>query len=286
MHAPLTGDARETIGILAGNGRLPIDLAERIAADGRRPFVIGIRSEADDAIEAFDHRWLDWGRFGLVFDVLRAVDARRLLFVGGIARRPDLGARHMDWTTVKILPSLLAMLVAGDDTILSGLLALFEKNGFELLAVPAIAPDLMLAEGACHGPGAKRHELEQLRRAAKVVRTLGPFDVGQAVVVCGKRVVAVEGVEGTDAMLHRVMRLRDEGRLSDRRDGVLVKVPKPGQDLRVDLPTIGPRTILNAAAAGLTGIGGEAGTTIVIDADEVAMLAARHQIFVHGMARR
>lgn len=282
MHASLE---RETIGILAGNGRLPTDLAARIAADGRRPFILGITGEAERNIEAFDHLWLDWGRFGRVFDLLRGEGARRLLFVGGIRRRPDISLRHLDWTTARALPALLPRLMAGDDAILSGVLQLFGNEGFELLAVPQIAPDLVLGEGTAHGPAPSAREREQLERAAAVVRTLGPFDVGQAVVVCGTRVVAIEGVEGTDAMLDRVTRLRDEGRLSDRRDGVLVKVTKPGQDLRVDLPTIGPRTVLNARAAGLTGIGGEADATLVLDEAEVARLAREHRVFIHGLPR-
>ena len=285
MHAEVRRGGSETIGIVAGNGRLPTDLAERISLDGRHPFVVGIRGEAETSIERFDHQWLDWGRFGSVFNLLRARHAKRLLFVGGIARRPDLHLRHLDWTTAKALPSLLAMLMAGDDTILSGVLSLFEKEGFELLSVPQVAPELMLPLGGAFGPRAGAGALEQMARAAEVVRALGPFDVGQAVVVCGTRVVAIEGVEGTDATLERVVHLRDTGRLSDRRDGVLVKVPKPGQDMRVDLPTIGPRTIVNAAAAGLTAVGGEAGSTIVLDMERVRALADTHRISVQGLER-
>lgn len=282
MHAPI---GRETIGIIAGNGRLPTDLAERIAAGGRRPFIVGIRGEADPAVGRFEHRLLDWGRLGTVFKLFRNEGARRLLFVGGVTRRPELTLRHLDWTTVQALPSLVAMLASGDDTILSGVVAMFEREGFELLAVPTMAPELMLASGDTYGPRVGRRELKQIDLGADVVRTLGRFDVGQGAVVCGMRVVAVEGVEGTDTMLRRVSDLRDAGRLSDRRDGVLVKVAKPRQDLRVDLPTIGPRTIMNAAAAGLTAVACEAGTTIVLDAGHVASLANDHRIAVHGLGR-
>lgn len=286
MHASVRATPRETIGIFAGNGSLPIELGRRIREDGRRPFVIGIEGEADLAIEEFDHRWLDWGRFGHVFDLLKEEHAERLLFVGGIKRRPDLRLRHLDWTTTKVLPSLLSMLASGDDTILSGVLKLFAEEGFELLSVPQIAPDLMLERGHAIGPRLAKTAREQVDRAADLIRTLGPFDVGQAAVVCGRRVVAIEGVEGTDAMLERVGRLRDDGRLGDRRDGVLVKVPKPGQDLRVDLPTIGPRTIMLAAAAGLTAIAGEAETTIVLDRERTADLAGRHRITIFGLDPR
>lgn len=273
----------ETIGILAGNGSLPFAVAERVRADGRRPFLVGIADEAEEHIESFDHRRVNWGRFGSVFQILEGQGARRLLFVGGIARRPDLKVRHLDIETVRALPSLLRMLASGDDTILSGVLNLFEQRGFEVLSVPDIAPDLVLDTGRVFGPVPTSAEKRQMDLASRFLDSTSHFDVGQGVVVCGTRIVAVEGVEGTDAMLDRVRRLRDEGRLSDRRDGVLVKLPKRGQDMRVDLPTIGPRTIMGAAAAGLKGVAGASGSTVLLDRDEVEELSERHSIFVRAV---
>ena len=270
----------ETIGILAGSGSLPVAVAERIAADGRRPFIVGIADEADDEIEHFDHRRVDWGRLGSVFELLEGEGANRLLFTGGIARRPDLKLHRLDSETARVLPSLLRMLSSGDDTILSGVLNLFERRGFRVLSVPDVAPDLVLDAGKAFGPTPSTNEQAQIALASRMLAATAPFDVGQGVVVCGKRIVAVEGVEGTDAMLDRVRDLRDEGRLSDRRDGVLVKLPKHGQDMRVDLPTIGPRTIMGAAAAGLRGVAGAGGSTILLDREKVQALAERHGVFV------
>lgn len=267
-----------TVGIVAGNGTLPTEIAEAVTASGRRPFIVAIADEAEDAVNRFDHERLDWGRFGNLFKVLEREDARDVVFAGGVRRRPNLRLRHLDWTTVKAVPSLLVMLMSGDDGILSGLARMFEERGFAMRGVGDVAPELLLDEDLGRVSATAR---EQIALGTGIVRALGPFDVGQGAVVCGKRAVAVEGLEGTDSMLERVERLRDEGRLKDDRDGVLVKVPKPGQDRRMDLPAIGPRTVLRARAAGLRGIAGEAGGMVVLERERTRTLAREHGLFLH-----
>ena len=281
MHAaPLAPGPGGTLGIVAGNGTLPLEIAEAVQARGGRPFVVGIEGEAEDGIRRYDHRRLGWGHLGRLFRLLEAENARDVIFAGGVARRPRLGPRDLDLATTRVLPRLLVMLMSGDDTILSGLARMFEERGFTMRGVADVAPELLLDAGNAVGrPGAKARE--QVAFGMEIVRALGRFDLGQAVVVCGRRAVAVEGVEGTDAMLRRVEELRDGGRLRDDRDGVLVKVPKPEQDRRVDLPAIGPATIVNARAAGLRGIGAEAGGLVLLERERTLELARRHGVFLH-----
>ena len=269
---------RRTVGIIAGNGTLPIEIAEALAARGERPFIVGIADEPSDAIAAFDHVRLDWGRFGNLFSLLEGESVHDVVFAGGVRRRPKLRLRHLDWTTVKAVPSLVALLMSGDDSILSGVAEMFEEHGFRMCGVADVAPSLLLTKstGSVRSP-------EQIELGVAIVRALGPFDVGQGAIVCGKRAVAVEGLEGTDAMIERVEELRATGRLRDERDGVLVKVPKPGQDRRFDLPAIGPHTVTRARAAGLRGIAGEAGGMIVLERERTERLLRTHGMFLHAV---
>lgn len=270
-----------TVGIVAGNGTLPIEIARTLRGNDIRPFIVGIADEADDAIGAYDHRRLEWGRLGNLFRLLEGEGARRVIFAGGVHQRPTMRPDRLDLTTIKVLPTLLKLLLSGDDTILSGLIRMFEERGFELVGIADIAPDLLLSEPAAR-PSPR--VADQIELGTKIVRALGPFDVGQAVVVCGRRAVAVEGLEGTDGLLERVERMRDMGRLRDQREGVLVKVPKPQQDRRVDLPSIGPRTIINARAAGLTAIAGELGGLVILERDRTVALAREHGVALHAVA--
>ena len=272
-----------TVGIIAGNGVLPVELAQAVTAAGQRVFVVGIEGEAGPEIAAFDHVRLGWGRFGRLFSLLEAEGVREVAFAGGVRRRPELRLVHLDVETLRMLPRLIAMLMSGDDTILSGLARMFEERGFELIGTGQVAPRLLLGAGTSVGQ-VGRKSAKQIEFGAKIVRALGPYDVGQGVVICGRRAVAVEGLEGTDAMLERVERLRDAERLSDRRDGVLVKVPKPQQDKRFDVPAIGPSTISLARRAGLKGIAGEAGGLLVLERSRTLELAQAHGLFVHGLA--
>ena len=271
-----------TLGIIAGNGTLPIEIAEGAVGRGQGVFVVGIDAEADAAIARFPHARLDWGRFGNLFALLERNGVHDVVFAGGVRRRPKLGPKHLDWETVKTLPSLLTLLMSGDDTILAGVAGLFERRGFRMVGVREAAPDLLLTAGDAVGRLSARSR-EQAELGARIVRALGPFDVGQGVVVCGRRAVAVEGLEGTDAMLRRVEELRDTGRLADGVDGVLVKVPKPEQDRRMDLPAIGPRTVINARAAGLRAVVGEGGGAVVLERERTFDLARRHRVAVHGL---
>jgi hypothetical protein len=173
--------------------------------------------------------------------------------------------------------------MSGDDNLLRAALELLEEHGFRLAGIRELAPELLAGAGIFGSLAPAEGDQGAVRLGMTLLTRVSEFDIGQAVVVCGRRVLAIEGPEGTDRMLARVRRLR-RSRLFGRaeRGGVLVKAAKKGQDLRVDLPAIGPRTVINAARAGLSGLAVASGETIVLDGPETARIADRLGLFLIG----
>ena len=271
------------VAILAGNGQLPFEIARGLKSRGVPVVMIGLKGEAEAELEDFTHEFIEWEQIGRLFKVLEKHKVKRLTLAGGVVGRPELKLRKMDFGAVRTLPGLLSVLLAGDNSILSGVIGVFEKRGYNVCSIAELAPELLATAGPNTSLKPNRRELDRLLEGVSVTRALGPYDVGQACVVIGKRAVAVEGVEGTDGMLRRIEELRLNGRLPNGKTGVLVKCTKPTQDERADLPTIGPQTVENAHRAMLCGIGIEAGKSIVIERDKTFQLAKQLGIFVYGI---
>jgi lipid-A-disaccharide synthase len=270
------------IGILAGGGRLPLMIAESVIARGGAVHIVGIEGEADAAIARFPHTFVNWGQIGRMVATLRAEgDA---MVIAGSVRRPDLWKVRPDWGFFASLLQILAMMKGGDDSVLSRVVRFFEAKGLAVLGAHEVAPDLLTESGrlgAVALDGGSRCDAE-LGFAVRAV--LGPLDAGQAVVVADGKVLAIEGAEGTDAMLRRVAGMRGPGG-AGLRSGVLAKGPKPGQELRVDMPAIGPRTVELAAEAGLASIAIEAGAVLLLDRGEALQAADARGIAMEGLAR-
>jgi UDP-2,3-diacylglucosamine hydrolase len=280
-------EAEGPLAIIAGGGAIPIAVAEAVAARGRRIVMFPIRGWADPAaIERFPHRWITLGKWGRFLRHAREEGCRDFVFVG-TALRPPLASLGIDWATLRVLPAVWRSYRGGDDHLLSGVAQIFEAQGFRIVGAHDVAPEILMPQGPVGrlAPGAR--DLADIARGLDLLRAIGPFDVGQATVVADNHVLAVEGVEGTDNMLAHVASLRESGRVPTARGvGVLVKAPKPGQDRRIDLPAIGPRTVTEAAAAGLAGVAVVAGSAVVAEPNEVARAADRAGIFVVGIADR
>jgi UDP-2,3-diacylglucosamine hydrolase len=180
------------------------------------------------------------------------------------------------------MPELLRLFKGGDDVVLRGVARFFEARGFEVLAVHEIAPRLLAPVGSFSKLQPGPQDLDDIALGFRVTHALGLFDIGQAAVVARNYVLAVEAAEGTDEMLRRCRDLNRWGFGS--RKGVLVKRPKPGQDLRFDLPAIGPNTIELAAEAGLAGIAIEAGSVLVAGLEELVEKADKTGLFLYGAA--
>ncbi len=280
----LPATASDSIALICGGGSLPAAVADAIVRSGRRPVMFAIKGWADAAtVERYAHHWLALGQLGRFFRLAQAEDCREALFIGTLLR-PAIGQIRLDWQAIKMMPRVIKAYAGGDDRLLSGVARLIEEGGPRIIGVKDVAPDIVVPVGVLgrHQPSAG--DFADIARALDLIAALGRFDVGQAAVVVANHVIAVEAAEGTDNMLARIADLRVKGRVTTPHGaGVLVKAPKPDQDRRFDLPTIGPQTVANVAAAGLAGIAVAAGETIIADAAEVIAAADRAKIFVVGV---
>jgi UDP-2,3-diacylglucosamine hydrolase len=271
------------LGLVAGGGELPIALAEACRLSGRPVFVLRLRSFADAALERYPGAEVGLAELGRTFDLLRREGCTAVCFAGQVTR-PDFSALKPDLRGLRALPGAVAAARRGDDALVRFLVSEFEAEGFSVEGAEQVHAGLTLPEGPLGRYAPTPEHGGDLDLALKVARTLGELDIGQAVAVARGVVLAVEAQEGTDALLARCAALPPALRGSaDARVGVLVKWPKPIQERRVDLPTLGPATVEGAAAAGLAGIAGEAGGMLVLEREAVIAAADRLGLFVVGL---
>lgn len=274
--------AQETIAIIAGKGSLPYTLVRGILAQNKRPFLIGLGGQYEAWIMKFDHAIFEWGQLGGLFSTLKDNDITKLIMAGSMVR-PKLNLMNFDLAGILAMPEIFMNMIGGDNSMLSGFINMFLKRGITVIGAHEIMPELLTSEGIISGGKVPQKARENITQGILACKKLGELDIGQASIAVGGRVVAVEGVEGTDAMIDRVTDLRIKGRLREKgRNGVLVKSMKPDQDMRVDLPAIGPRTIQQAAEAGLRGIAIEAGHSIILEPEVTLEEAASKDIFIYG----
>ena len=273
------------VGLIAGGGAMPFAVADSMRARGVQPVLFALKGACDpEAVARFRHHWISVGQVGRAIKLFRAENCRDLVFIGTLVR-PALSEVRLDWTTLRVLGRVWAAFRGGDDHLLSGIGRILEQDGFRMVGIKDVAPDLLMPEGCLTRTAPDPNAAGDIARGREVLAALSPFDIGQAAVVIDGHVVGVEDIEGTDGLLARVARLRKEGRIRAKAmRGVLVKAPKRGQDLRFDLPTIGSRTIEGAAAAGLAGIAIIAGNTIVADPQVMIEAADAAGLFVTGLS--
>jgi UDP-2,3-diacylglucosamine hydrolase len=272
------------IGLIAAGGVVPFAVADSLIARGIHPVVFALKGVCDPvAVERFRHHWISVGQFGRAERLFRTENCRDLVFIGTLVR-PALSEIRLDWGTLRVIGRVWAAFRGGDDHLLSGIGRILEQDGFRMVGIRDIAPDLLMPEGCLTRAAPDQNAAADIAKGRDVLRALSPFDIGQAAIVIDGHVVGVEDIEGTDGLLARVARLRREGRIRAKAArGVLVKAPKSGQDLRFDLPTIGPRTIEGAAAAQLAGIAIIAGNTIVVEPQTMIETADAAGLFVIGL---
>lgn len=275
--------ATSPVGIICGGGSLPFAVADAIVARGRPVVLFAIQGHADPlAVARYRYHWNGLGQFGRLCRLARKEGCRDIVFIGTVIR-PAIKDIRLDWATMKLLPRIYALYRGGDDHLLTGVGRIFEEHGFKLHGAHELAPEILMPEGLLGTVRPSEQDQADIVRGLAVLNAIGPFDIGQAVVVVHNHVVAIEAAEGTDQMLERVAQMRRQGRLgSPAGVGVLVKAPKPGQDRRFDLPSIGPKTVEGVARAGLAGLAVIAGATVVADPDVIAKAADREKLFVLG----
>ncbi|HXG80064.1 MAG TPA: UDP-2,3-diacylglucosamine diphosphatase LpxI [Methyloceanibacter sp.] len=270
------------LGIIAGQGPLPCVLAAAAQARGLALHIVAIQGEAREEIERFPHTWIKWGEIGKMLRALDEHGCADLVIIGGV-NRPDISKVRLDAGAIKALPFILSLGRGGDDHVLSRIVRFFEQKGYRVHGAGDVAPELLAGEGVLSARNPSAEDRSDIELAFRVVETLGKLDIGQAAVVAQGHVLAVEAAEGTDAMLIRCAELRTSGRNTRRiPSGVLVKAPKPGQEERIDLPTIGPETVRKSAAAGLSGIAVAAGRVLIAERDATIAAADELGVFLLG----
>ena len=275
-HGPLA--------IICGGGSLPFAVADAVGRRGRRVVLFAIRGWAEPKrVARYPHHWASVGQFGKFCRLARREGCRDVVFIGSMVR-PAIRQIRPDFKTLRLLPRIFGIFRGGDDHLLKGVAAIFEEHGFQLLGAHAVAPEILMPEGALGRERPTAHDLADIAKGLALLNASSPFDVGQAVVVADGRVLAIEAAEGTDRMLTRIAELRQSGCISAAAGrGVLVKAAKRNQDRRVDLPSIGPQTVEGAARAGLAGIAVVAGSTIVAEPERIGTIADRAGLFVLGV---
>jgi hypothetical protein len=271
------------LGLIAGGGGLPLALAEHCQRTDRPFFVIRLRGFAEPGMDVFPGDVAGVAEIGRIVRLASDAGCQALCFAGAV-RRPDFAALKPDLRGLAWLPGAALAARGGDEALLRFLMQGFEKEGFAIEGAHEVMGDLALPVGSLGRNGPEPAHHADIVKALAVAREIGAMDIGQGAVVCDGLVLAVEAQEGTDAMLRRIAELPADIRgASNRRRGVLVKVAKPIQEERVDLPTIGLVTIAGADRAGLAGIVGVAGKMLVIDRAAVAAAADAAGLFIVGV---
>lgn len=274
----------EPLGLIAGLGDLPVAIAENAVATGQGVHVLRLKGFEEPRLASFPGSVVGLGEIGAVITRLRAAGCRDVVFAG-IVKRPNFSDLKLDLKGAALLPKVLSEARKGDDALLRVLVNEFEKNGFNVIGSEKAHASLLAPSGLIAGAQPSEASLADLEIAARVAAASGALDIGQACVVCDGLVLAVEAQEGTDEMLRRCANLPEtiRGREGARR-GVLVKRPKPEQERRIDLPTTGVSTVELAAAAGLAGIGIEAGGALMLNRPAMIEAADSLGLFLYGFA--
>ena len=259
--------------IIAGEGRLPAALASGLSEP---PLVAALDGSAPEGLTV-DLRF----RVERLVPFLRALErdgVGQVIFAGAVTR-PRLDPALLDEATASLLPRLMGAMAQGDDATLRVVIELFEEFGFSVVGVGQVAPALLPGAGMLAGSVSPRDEADAARAAA-IVAALGAVDVGQGAVVAQGLCLGVEALPGTDALLTQVAGIGALRPDPARGKGVFYKAAKPGQDRRIDLPTIGPETLRGVVAAGLGGLAFQAGSVICLDLDEMRALAGELGLFL------
>jgi DUF1009 family protein len=276
----MAADSSGTLGIIAGGGALPRSLIAAAQARGRAVFVIAFNGQTDpETTEGVPHRWCRLGASRQLFTALKQHQVSQLVMAGAI-RRPGWFELRPDLFGIGLLARLRRLGPIGDDGLLRNLGKIFEEYGIEMIGAHEVATDLLASAGTIGSRQPNAAQLQSMARGRAILQAIGPFDLGQAIVVQDDIVLGMEAVEGTDGLIRRT------AALARQKAGkpILVKMAKPQQDMRFDVPTIGQQTLREVAAAGFAGIAVEAGRTILLDAEILPALADELGIFLIAQA--
>ena len=271
------------IGLIAGQGKLPHYVLSGAQSVGHETLVIGFKGITKVDAFSVDVKEFGLAEFGGIVKYLKREKCTHVC-MAGVIERPDFSDLKPDMKGLKYFPGALSASKRGDDALLTYIVSIFEKEGFEIVSPQSLCAELLIGDGHLGAVKLTSSHRDDALKACEIARYIGAKDIGQGAIVCGGLVLAVEAQDGTDAMLTRITDLPVEmrGRANERR-GVLAKLLKPAQEDRVDMPTIGPETIRLAEAAGLAGIVVESGRAFCIDKAETIDAANAAGIFIVGL---
>ena len=266
------------LGIIAGSGALPHALIEACERMKRPFFVLGLKGQANpkEFDKALPMVWIRLGAVGKAFRLMKKEGVEEVVMIGAV-KRPSFVGLFPDLRGMKAIAHLKKKSL-GDDGLLRGIAKEIESEGFKVVGIDEILPHLLAKEGVYTWTVPLPKDQSDIKRGIEVAKLLGKVDVGQSVIVQQGLVLAVEGIEGTDALIRRSADLKRRGG-----GGVLVKMTKPQQDRRMDLPTIGPQTVQAVKNAGFSGIAVQAGGVLISQSEQTVKLANQLGLFIVGV---
>lgn len=282
----MAGEGAGPVVILAGAGLLPVTLARRLQSRDHPYKILAFRGFADKETIRQANEVMDLLDVRGILSCLEKWQPTGIVLAGAV-RRPKPSALLGSYSLFRNMNELKDVIARGDDHLLRGAVSLLEEKGFKVIGAHEIAPDIMSGEGVFTRRQPTPSEYEAISHSLELLHTLARFDIGQGLVASGRRILAIEGPEGTDKMLRRVASLQRKSifvrAVAPVANSVLVKTAKLQQDLRVDMPAIGPRTVREAVKAGIGGIAIGSGKTLILEKEETLREADRHNIFLVGL---
>jgi DUF1009 family protein len=269
------------LGIVAGSGELPRVLIQACQDMGRPYYVLALEDTVEDETAALAGDYYSVIRFGAIgkaFDILRKNNVSELVMAGRVTR-PRIASLRPDMKGAKLLARIGAQLMSGDNELLSSIIQFLEEEGFTVAGAEDIVRDLLTPEGMIGSIYPDKRAQADIESGARIARSIGALDIGQSIIIQSGLVLGIEAIEGTDGLIRRCTDLKVE-----EKGGVLVKVKKPQQEKRVDLPTIGVETIERLAECGFAGVAVEAGASLILNRREVARRADALGVFVIGFS--
>ncbi len=268
----------DKICLLAGSDHLPEEIIKSAKQNNISLCVIAIDGHVSCDLSDIVHITVKLGQVGKMLDFLKKHNISKICFAGSV-KRPSISDLKLDMAAVKFLAkSGIKKLSGGDDKLLNLLVEFLAENNVTLIGPEEIAPEILADNGCITSTKPSQEDCNDIELGEKILNSLSQYDIGQAIIIENQYVVGIEAAEGTDNLIKRIKDLKKE-----KKYGVLVKKPKTNQNLKVDLPTIGIRTIQNSIESGLKGIAISAGKTIVINKNELVKLANKHKFFIIGV---
>ena len=269
------------LGIIAGGGDIPIMLIKHCIAISRPFFVLAIKGNADDNLikdidENIEHKFIRIGNAGTGFKVLKEKNCEEITLIGTI-KRPTIGDLVPDLRTTKFFMKA-GMHAKGDDGMLRSLIKDIEADGFAVKGIHEVLPNILVSKGILTKIKPNKDDIEDIKKGVELATAICKLDVGQSVVVQNGLALGLEAIEGTDELIKRCSDYKRKGK-----GPVLVKIRKPEQDVRADLPTIGCQTVKRAYESGFKGIAIHAGNALIVNQEEVVRLANEHKMFIIGI---